>query len=202
MLLKIFILLLKEGAVMKRKLPLFLFIFLQLAFCDNKNESSISSFYIPSSVVTTIEDSEFKMSYQDKNYSFNYIEDYDKFTLDDHQNLLSDTEAKDYQMFSTGEITSSGNYYIKGFSSSVTLKQENKEIVHLFLKNLSISDVSKTITVLKRVPKSLGISSSPILMKKETAEVKMKDKTANTIHTLPFLLSSLFLFIIWNVPVK
>lgn len=142
------------------------------------------------------------MSYQDKNYSFNYIEDYDKFTVDNNQNLLSDTEAKDYQMFSTGEITSSVNYYIKGFSSSVTLKQENKEIVHLFLKNLSISDVSKTITVLKRVPKSLGISSSPILMKKETAEAKMEDKKANTIHTLLFLLSSFFLFIISNVPVK
>ena len=110
-----FILLLKEGAVIKRKLPLFLFAFLQLAFCGNKNESSISSFYIPSSVVTTIEDSEFKMSYQDKNYSFNYIEDYDKFTVDEHQNLLSDTELKYYQMFSEGEITSSGNYYIKGF---------------------------------------------------------------------------------------
>ena len=73
-------------------------------------------FYIPSSVVTTIKESEFKMSYQDKNYSFNYIEDYDKFTVDNNQNLLSDTELKDYQMFSEGEITSSGNYYIKGFS--------------------------------------------------------------------------------------
>ena len=39
------------------------------------------------------------MSYQDKNYSFNYIEDYDKFTVDKQKNLLSDTEAKDYQMF-------------------------------------------------------------------------------------------------------
>ena len=84
---------------MKRKLPLFLFVLLQLAFCSNKNDSSISSFYIPSSVVTTIEDSEFKMSYQDKNYSFNYIEDYDKFTVDKNQNLLSDTELKYYQMF-------------------------------------------------------------------------------------------------------
>ncbi|MDY5650340.1 MAG: hypothetical protein SPK64_04820 [Candidatus Enterosoma sp.] len=56
------------------------------------------------------------MSYQDKNYSFNYIEDYDKFTVDKQKNLLSDTEAKDYQMFSKGEITSSGNYYIKVFS--------------------------------------------------------------------------------------
>lgn len=113
------------------------------------------------------------MSYQNQNYSFNYIEDYDKFTVDKNQNLLSDTEVKDYQMFLTGEITSSGNYYIKGFFSSVTLKLENKEIVHLFLKNLSISEVSKTITVLKRVPKLLGISSSPILMKKETTEAKM-----------------------------
>ena len=137
------------------------------------------------------------MSYQDKNYSFNYIEDYYKFTVDEHQNLLSDTETKDYQMSSEGEITSSVNYYIKGFFSSVTLKLENKEIV-----NLSISDVSKTITVLKRVLKSLGISSSPILIKKETAEVKMEDKTVNTIHTLLFLLSSFFLFIISNVPVK
>ncbi len=39
------------------------------------------------------------MSYQDKNYSFNYIEDYDKFTVDEQKNLLSYTEAKDYQMF-------------------------------------------------------------------------------------------------------
>ena len=83
------------------------------------------------------------MSYQDKNYSFNYIEDYDKFTVDNNQNLFSDTEAKDYQMSSEGEITSSVNYYIKGFFSSVTLKLENKEIV-----KLSISDVSKAITVL------------------------------------------------------
>ena len=74
----------------------------------------------------------------------------------------------------------------KSFFSSVTLKLENKEIVHLFLKNLSISDVSKMITVLKRVPKSLRISSSPILMKKEKAEAKKEDKTVNTIHTLPF----------------
>ena len=39
------------------------------------------------------------MSYQDKNYSFNYIGDYDKFTVDEQKNLLSYTEAKDYQMF-------------------------------------------------------------------------------------------------------
>ena len=100
MLLKIFILLLKEGAVIKRKTPLFSFVFLKLAFCSNKKKNSTSSFHIPSSfVVTTIKKSEFKMSYQDKNYSFNHIEDYDKFTVDEHQNLLSDTEAKDYQMF-------------------------------------------------------------------------------------------------------
>ena len=100
MLLKIFILLLKEGAVIKRKLPLFLFVFLQLAFCVTKKKSSTSSFHIPSSVVViTIKKSKFKMSYQDKNYSFNYIEDYDKFTVDEQKNLLSYTEAKDYQMF-------------------------------------------------------------------------------------------------------
>lgn len=81
----------------------------------------------------------------------------------------------------------------KSFFSSVTLKLENKEIVHLFLKNLSISDVSKMITVLKRVPKSLGISSSPILMKKEKAEAKKKIKQ-QTLSTL-FPLTLLFLLI-------
>ena len=99
MLLKLFILLLKEVAVIKRKTPLFSFVFLQLVFCSNKNENSIFSFHIPSSVVITIKESEFKMSYQDKNYSFNYIEDYVKFTVEEQKNLLSYTEAKDYQMF-------------------------------------------------------------------------------------------------------
>ena len=126
------------------------------------------------------------MSYQDKNYSFNYIEDYDKFTVDEQKKFTLWYRSERLSDVLAGEITSSGNYYIKGFFSSVTLKLENKEIVHLFLKNLSISDVSKMITVLKRVPKSLGISSSPILMKKEKAEAKKEDKTVNTIHTLPF----------------
>ena len=99
MLLKLFILLLKEVAVIKRKTPLFSFVFLQLVFCSNKNENSIFSFHIPSSVVITIKEREFKMSYQDKNYSFNYIKDYDKFTVDEQKNLLSDTELKYYQMF-------------------------------------------------------------------------------------------------------
>ncbi|MDD7607924.1 MAG: hypothetical protein SPK64_04825 [Candidatus Enterosoma sp.] len=73
------------------------------------------------------------------------------------------------------------------------MKLENKEIVHLFLKNLSISDVSKMITVLKRVPKSLGISSSPILMKKEKAEAKKKIKQKHYPHS--FLFTLLFLLI-------
>ena len=71
-----------------------------LPFVVTKTIVQPSLFYIPSSVVImTIEESEFKMSYQDKNYSYNYIEDYYKFTVDKNQNLLSDTEAKDYQMF-------------------------------------------------------------------------------------------------------
>ena len=85
MLLKIFILLLKEGAVIKRKLPLFLFVFLQLAFCVTKKEFNLLFSHSCSFVVTTIKESEFKMSYQDKNYSFNYIEDYDKFTVDEQK---------------------------------------------------------------------------------------------------------------------
>lgn len=109
---------------------------------DNKNENNDGE-------DTTITPSIKEDEYEDGDYSYTYISDYESFIDDSINSTLSNSSLpSSYTSLAEGEveITSSGDYLLEGTYSSITLNLTEEGAVHLFFKGVTISDVKKALT--------------------------------------------------------